>query len=345
MSLAPNPAPGPALHVPPVRIGVDVGGTKVLAGVVDHAGRVLHVVRRDTPQPGATAREVEDVVVDAVLAVVALAGDPPVAGVGLAAAGFMDVERERVLFAPHLPWRGEPVRRSLADRLGIGVAVDNDANCAGLAEVTYGAARGVASALMITLGTGIGGAWLLRGEVIRGANGMAGEFGHMCVVPDGVVCPCGQRGCWEQYCSGTALARVLAARLEEETDRSQGARRSSTSHRSAASEDLTGPLITDAARQGDPIALAAFASVGDWLGRGVANLVAALDPDLVVIGGGVSQAGELLLAPARAALAQSITGAGHRTLPPLVAAELGAEAGLIGAAVLASKGAERSRSS
>ncbi len=312
-----------------MRIGVDVGGTKVLAGVVDDAGRVLGVVRRDTPRPGATAREVEDVLVEAVIAAAASAGDAGLSGVasvGLAAAGFVDVERERVLFAPHLPWRGEPVRRSLTERLGVPVAMDNDANCAGLAEATYGAARGATSVLMITLGTGIGGAWLLRGEVIRGANGMAGEFGHMCVVPQGLSCPCGQRGCWEQYGSGTALTRLVSARLGDAAGAIGW---------SGPAETTSGPAITEAARRGDPAAVAAFESVGDWLGRGVANLVAALDPDLVVVGGGVSQAGELMLAPARSALARHVAGAGHRVLPRLVAAELGPQAGLIGAAVLA----------
>ena len=207
------------------------------------------------------------------------------------------------MFAPHLPWRGEPVRARLADRLGVPVALDNDANCAALAESTYGAARGTRSALMVTLGTGIGGAVVLDGRVLRGHNGMAGEFGHMKVVPGGHPCPCGGEGCWEQYSSGHALVRLARARigleptLLEELCEGDPAR-------------LTGPMVTAAAADGDLVARQAFASIGDWLGVGVANLVAAFDPDVVVVGGGVSAAGDRLLEPARAALTRSLVGAG-----------------------------------
>ena len=193
------------------------------------------------------------------------------------------------------------------------VLVDNDANAALWAEARFGAAQDTRDAVMVTLGTGIGGALLENGMLIRGANGMAGEFGHMQVVPDGRECECGRRGCWEQYCSGRALARAAAA----------------------AGHALAGPALTTAARSGDPAAVAAYVEVGTWLGVGVANLVAALDPPLVVVGGGVSAAGDLLLGPAREALASGVVGVGHRDLPPLVGAGLGPLAGVIGVADLA----------
>ena len=308
-----------------VRVGVDIGGTKVLAGVVDDRGRVTRTGHRATPGRRVLARQVEDALIEAVLEA---ADGHPLAGVGVAAAGFVDSAGERVMFAPHLPWQGEPLRANLADRLGCPVALDNDANCAALAEWTYGAAQGAASALMITMGTGIGGAVLLNGWVLRGANGMAGEFGHMQVVPGGQPCECGRRGCWEQYSSGNALVRNSRTLMSEQPsvlEEMSGGR----------PDHVTGPMVTAAAEEGDLVARAAFASVGDWLGIGTANLVAALDPEIVVIGGGVSAAGDRLLDPARASLRRTLVGAEHRTVPPLAAAWLGPEAGIIGAGLLA----------
>lgn len=307
-----------------VVVGVDIGGTKVLAGVVDADGRVGRTATRTTPGRRVVAQQVEDALVEAVLDA---ADGSPLAGVGVAAAGFVDSTGERVMFAPHLPWQGEPLRDLLVERLGCPVGLDNDANCAARAEAHHGAARGAASALMITLGTGIGGAVLLGGQVLRGANGMAGEFGHMQVVPDGQPCECGRRGCWEQYCSGNALVRTVRTLMAEQPSvllEMSGGR----------AEAVTGPMVTAAAEEGDLVARQAFASVGDWLGVGTASLVAALDPEVVVVGGGVSAAGDRLLEPARAALQRTLVGAAHRRVPPLVGAELGPGAGMIGAARL-----------
>jgi glucokinase len=307
-----------------VVVGVDIGGTKVLAGVVDPDGRVTRTGRRTTPGRRVVTSQVEDALAGAILD--AAAGEP-LAGVGVAAAGFVDSAGERVMFAPHLPWQGEPLRDLLEQRLGCPVALDNDANCAARAEAHHGAARGATSALMITMGTGIGGAVLLEGQVLRGANGMAGEFGHMQVVPGGRPCECGRGGCWEQYSSGNALVRDARALMAEQpsvlTELSDG-----------HPDQVTGPMVTTAAEAGDLVARAAFASVGDWLGVGTANLVAALDPQVVVIGGGVSAAGDRLLDPARAALQRTLVGVDHRVVPRLVAAELGPEAGMVGAALL-----------
>ncbi len=307
-----------------VRIGVDVGGTKVLAGVVDEHGRVGRTALRRTPGRRVSVELVEDALTDSVIDA---AAGRPILGVGVAAAGFVDAARERVMFAPHLPWAGDPVRERLARRWGTEVALENDANCAALAEARFGAARGASSAVVVTMGTGIGGALLLDGRVVRGWQGMAGEFGHQQVVPDGRSCECGRSGCWEQYASGNALVRFARARFGVQP----------TMLTEACDGDphlLTGPMVSAAAERGDAVARAAFASVGEWLGTGVANLVATFDPEVVVVGGGLSEAGDRLLDPARAVLARSVVGAAHRALPALVAAELGPRAGLVGAATL-----------
>jgi len=307
----------------PVVVGVDVGGTKVLAAEVSPEGEVLRVARRRTP-----GRRVEEALVETAMdeAVAEVVAGRRLGGVGVAAAGFVDAAGERVAFAPHLPWRGRRVRAHLAERWRVPVLLDNDANCAARAEASYGAAVGADDALVLTLGTGIGGAVLLDGALHRGSNGMAGEFGHMQVVPDGRGCECGGSGCWEQYSSGNALVRHAAAALAD------GATGALADLVAASDDGLTGPLVTQAAEQDDPVAVAAFASVGDWLGVGVANLVAAFDPAVVVVGGGVSAAGDLLLAPARVALERSLVASTERVVPPLLEARFGPEAGVVGAA-------------
>ncbi|GAA4806254.1 ROK family protein [Nocardioides caeni] len=295
-------------------IGVDVGGSKLLAVKLGPDGAVEATATAVMPGRTAPGAELEDAVVR-VASVVADGG--AVAGLGVAVAGLVDAAAERFLFGAHLPWRDEPIRERLARRTGWTVAMDNDANCAARAEVARGAARGAGSALVITLGTGIGGAVVIDGRVIRGAHGLAGEFGHQQVVPDGLACECGLRGCWEQYSSGRALERVT---------------------RVALGRHLDGPEVTRLAREGDVVAQQAFATIGTWLGVGVAGLVSSFDPEIVVVGGGVSAVGDLLFAPARAALAASLQGTAYRPVPPLLAAELGPEAGAIGAALLVSQG-------
>jgi glucokinase len=297
-------------------IGVDIGGTKVAAGVVDERGRVLARARRLTPSRSPKA--VEATIVEVVEELGAR----------------HEIRAARVLFAPHLAWRNEPLRDAVADALSMPVVVENDANAAAWAEWRFGAGQGEPRLVCVTLGTGIGGGIVLDGEVQRGRYGMAGEFGHMVVVPDGQRCECGNRGCLEQYASGNVLGREA-----RELARAGSPVTVPLVERVGGDIDaLVGPVITEAARDGDPVAIELFEEVGRWLGLGLANLAAALDPGMFVIGGGVSDAGELLLRPARESFRRTLTGRGFRPEPKIVPAALGPEAGLVGAADLARRG-------
>ena len=307
-------------------IGVDVGGTKVAAGVVDEKGEVLTLVRRRTPSTS------DDQTADVIAEVVKeLSADHDVEAVGVGAAGWVDVDRRKVMFAPNLAWREEPLRDRVVERVGLPVVVENDGNAAAWAEYRFGAGRGERHLLLVTVGTGIGAGIVVEGRLCRGRFGVAGEFGHVQVVPGGRRCGCGNRGCWEQYVSGRALtreAREIADVRPTEAPRLLelvGGR----------PEHIQGPDVTRAAQEGDPAALEAFDVVGSWLGQGLADLAAVLDPGVFVIGGGVAEAGGLLLGPARRAFAERLSGRGHRPLADVRIAELGNHAGLVGAADLA----------
>lgn len=310
-------------------IGVDIGGTKISAGVVDAGGRVLDRERRATPGTDVTATE--DAIVDVVTA---LSARNEVCAVGVGAAGWIGTDRATVLFSPHLAWRDEPLRDALAARIAVPVLVENDGNAAAWAEYRFGVARSRPVVVCVTLGTGIGGGMVLDGAVYRGAHGIACEWGHMSVVPGGRQCACGNRGCWEMYASGRALA--LDARELVVESPATGVR---LIELGGGVDAITGPVVTAAASGGDPAAVAICTAAGRWLGRGLADLAAALDPSIFVVGGGVSEAGELLLGPAREEFAQTLAGRGFRPLPPIVAAALGPDAGLIGAADLARRAA------
>jgi glucokinase len=331
-------AAGPQVTRPPagqtgegmgLAIGVDVGGTKVAAGVVDDQGTVIEKLRRYTPaaSPDDTINVISGVVTE-------LTGRYKVDAVGIGAAGFVDQTRSNVLFAPNLAWRDEPVKKLVEERIGRPVVVENDANAAAWAETKLGAARGHDHVVLITVGTGIGAGIVIDGGLYRGCFGSAGEPGHYRVVPDGRVCGCGNRGCWEQYASGSALvaeAREFARRSPEAAAR--------LLHLGGGSvEMLDGPAVTAAALEGDPGAVRCFEIVGSWLGAGLADLSAILDPGCFVIGGGVSEAGELLLGPAREVYEHGLTGRSHRPYADVRLAELGPDAGLIGAADLARSG-------
>ena len=314
-------------------IGIDIGGTKVAAGVVDGAGVVVARARRDTP--GADPAAVEDVIAELVEE---LAAAHEVVSVGIGAAGFVDARRATVLFAPHLAWRHEPlrdaverrVRARLGRRVGRRTIVENDANAAAWAEYRFGAGRGEPQLVCVTLGTGIGGGIVHGGRVQRGRSGIAGEFGHMVVVPGGHRCECGNRGCWEQYVSGNALGREA----REMAVASSPVVQDLLARVGGDPSRIDGPVVTAAARDGDPAAVELCSEAGRWLGVGLANLAAALDPGTFVIGGGLSDADELLLGPAREAFRRALTGRGFRPEARIVRASLGPDAGLVGAADL-----------
>ena len=310
-------------------IGVDLGGTKLLAGGVDAALRVHH--RATRPARGADQAAVLDTVVSAVTEVrdALEAASHEVLGVGFGIPCLIDQLRGRAIMAVNLPIADLPFRDLMAERLGLPVVVDNDANAAMLAEWRFGAASGATDAALLTIGTGIGGGLVVGGALQRGSVGAGAELGHMVVEIDGPRCQgnCPNRGCLEAMASGTALARE-AARIARE-------RPSSGLGRAAAEGvEVTGHLVTELAHDGDPAAIDALALIGGRLGVGIANLVNMLNPDVVVVGGGVIAAGDLLLGPARAVVAERALSP-SKELARVVPARFGAESGMLGAAALA----------
>jgi glucokinase len=308
-------------------IGVDVGGTKVAAGVVDVAGKVLTKIRRDTPADDVA--KTRDVIVEAITE---LTASHEVEAVGIGAAGWIDANRSTVLFAPNIAWRDEPLRTYVSEAIGLPVIVENDANVAAWAEFRFGAARHAEdSMVLLTIGTGVGGGIVLGGELLRGAHGIAGELGHMLSMPDGHPCGCGRFGCIEQYTSGSALVRFARSGARQQPDRATALLELA----GGEVEAITGQMVTAAAKGGDGVSCDAFAKVGLWLGVGLADMVQLLDPQILVVGGGVIDAGELLLGPARHSFMESLAQRGTLPVAEIRPAELGNEAGLVGAADLA----------
>lgn len=306
--------------------GIDVGGTKIAGGVVDEVGNVLEYHRVESPASDVEAIE------DAITGLVQrLQANHDVTCVGVGAAGYIDKGRTTVMFAPNLAWRDVNLSKEIEERVGVPVVIENDANAAAWGEFRFGAGHDVEDLLLVTVGTGVGGGLVLDGELYRGAFGVGAEIGHLRVVPGGRLCGCGNYGCFEQYASGSALVRnareqVRAGSLLARTllDLTHG-----------DVDRIDGPVITDAAREGDKFAIEQLAELGRWLGEGIASLTAVLDPAVVAIGGGVADADELLLDPIRAAFASNLSGRGHRPMLEIRKATLGNRAGLIGAADLA----------
>ena len=308
-------------------IGIDVGGTKVLGGVVSATGEILATARRDTPREGGRAltQAIADVANE-------LGQEFESEAIGVSAAGFISSDRKTILATPNIAgWNGVDLDNELTEILGKRIVLENDANAAAWGEAKFGAGIGKKNVLLLTIGTGIGGGIIADGKLHRGAFGIAAEIGHIRVVPDGLLCGCGAKGCFEQYGSGSALMRHTRELIAE--DASAG--KALLSRGDGTIDGLTGASITEAARAGDSVALAAFARTGDWLGAGIASLSVVLDPECVIIGGGVVDAGELLLKPIREGVARYMPFAGKHPYPEIIAATLGNEAGLVGVADLA----------
>ncbi len=308
-------------------VGVDLGGTKLSAGVVDAELRVHHrAVRR------ARGRDQAEVVATIVAAVEEAVETAPgtVEAVGFGIPSLIDQRRGVPVFTTHLPLRDLPFRELMAERLGLPVFVDNDANLALLAEVRAGAAAGAAHAVMFTLGTGIGGAAWIAGRLLHGAVGAAGELGHTVIEVDGPACPCGNVGCLEALASGTALGREGLRVARGQPDSALG-------RALAGGREVTGALVTELAHDGDPASRDLVALIGMRLGVGIANAVNVFGPEVVVVGGGVIAADELLLAPARQVVARRALPPG-RDLVRIVRARFGEESGMIGGALLALEG-------
>jgi glucokinase len=252
--------------------------------------------------------------------------------VGISAAGFVSSDRKTMLATPNIAdWNGVDLNKEISALIGVPVVIENDANAAVWGEAKFGAGRGESHIILLTIGTGIGGGIIINGQLHRGAYGIAAEFGHMRVLPEGHLCGCGQRGCFEQYASGNALLR----HAREAVSASPEIARNLLALGDGSVAGMTGKHITEAARNGDAVALASFNTTAQWLGAGIASLAVLLDPACVIIGGGVIDAGEILLAPTREALERYLPFVGKHPSPRIVAAELGNEAGLVGVADLA----------
>lgn len=307
-------------------IGIDVGGTKVLGGVVSPTGEILTTSRRDTPREGGKAltQTIADVANE-------LLNEYPVESIGISAAGFISSDRQTILATPNIAgWNGVNLDQELNEILGKRIVLENDANSAAWGEFKFGAGRGRKDLMALTLGTGVGGGLILGGSVFRGAFGIGAELGHIRIVPDGHLCGCGIRGCLEQYASGSALMRHAREAISASPDLA----RNLLARGDGTLEGLKGHHITEAARDEDPVALAAFNTMANYLGAGIASLCAVIDPSCIVIGGGVIDAGEIFLGPTRKAALALIPFSGKHPYPDIVPAELGNSAGLVGVADL-----------
>ena len=309
-------------------VGIDIGGTKIAGALVSPDGRITHREQVSTPEEGTDA--ILDATSELIASLETAAGDA-VAGVGMACAAFVDGSSGHLWFAPNLPWRDLAVADEVGRRVGHEVLVENDANAAAWGEYRHGSGRDGEDMLLVTVGTGVGGGCVVDDRLLRGGHGIGGEIGHITIDPHGPRCGCGNDGCLEVHASGTALERIARELMASGTAKGAGLRQ-----RCGGDPDaLTGQDVTDLAREGDEGAVALLAEVGRRLGEGLASICAVLDPGLVVIGGGVADAGPLLLDPAGEAFAARLVGRGRRPSPRVVAASLGNDAGLVSVATLA----------
>jgi glucokinase len=304
-------------------IGIDIGGTKISAGVVDSSGNLIDSSRISTPTEGGK---------ELILAVINLIKEIKVKheikGIGISIAALISSDYGTIVGAPNIANLSKlNFVNEIKAEFKLPIVVENDANSAMWAEFKFGNAKGLNPVMFFIIGTGVGGGLVIDGKLFKGANGIGAEFGHMCVVPNGLLCGCGSKGCIEQYASGGALIRYANEAIINNPQ-------SSETLLSFGEGKLTGSGLTKAAKAGDELALAAFNKQADWLGLACASYSLILDPEAIIIGGGVADAGELFLAPVREAMRKYMPFAESHVPPKIIAAKFGNDAGLIGAADL-----------
>ena len=305
-------------------IGIDIGGTKIAGAVVSETGEII------AEQRVATQAGDSEAIIDAVVEMIErLALGRAITAAGVAAPGFIDSKQSTVYYTPNINWRNEPLRERLLKRLNLDITIDNDANAAGWAEYRFGAGRSLNDMTMLTIGTGVGGAIVSQGRLFRGGFGTGAELGHLRIVPEGLPCGCGARGCIEQYGSGRALLR-MANEIADVGGIGLALADARREH-----GELDGAIVGGLIAERDPGAVLALEQLGHWLGQACASLSAVLDPEVFVFGGGVSIAGDLLLDPVRESYRQNVPARGYHPEPAFVIAELVNDAGVVGAADLA----------
>ena len=305
-------------------IGIDIGGTKIAGAVVSETGEII------AEQRVATQAGDSEAIIDAVVEMIErLALGRAITAAGVAAPGFIDSKQSTVYYTPNINWRNEPLRERLLKRLNLDITIDNDANAAGWAEYRFGAGRSLSDMTMLTIGTGVGGAIVSQGRLFRGGFGTGAELGHLRIVPEGLPCGCGARGCIEQYGSGRALLR-MANEIADVGGIGLALADARREH-----GELDGAIVGGLIAERDPGAVLALEQLGHWLGQACASLSAVLDPEVFVFGGGVSIAGDLLLDPVRESYRQNVPARGYHPEPAFVIAELVNDAGVVGAADLA----------
>jgi glucokinase len=307
-------------------IGIDIGGTKIAGAVVDELGNIIKRDRTDSPV--SSQAQIFNAVLDMCNS---LRTEFEISAIGISAAGLINKSRDQIVFSPNLDLTHSKLSVQIQEATGLKVVLENDANSAAWGEFKYGAGVDFSNAVLLTVGTGLGCGIIIDHQLFTGGFGMAAEAGHLIIKPDGQLCGCGQRGCLEQYASGQALTRNARSFV---SSGSPGAAALLKLCNGNAAE-LTGAMVTAAAREGDPASISILAEAGKWLGYGMAAIAAILDPEIFIVGGGGGDAGELLLQPTRAAFEQRLTAKDLRPLANIVTAKLGNDAGMVGVADLA----------
>lgn len=304
-------------------IGIDIGGTKISVGVVDSSGNLIDSSRCSTPTEGG-----KELISSVINLIKEFNKKYEIKGIGISIAALISSDYGTIVGAPNIANLSKlNFVNEIKEEFELPIIIENDANAAMWAEFKFGNAKGLNPVMFFIIGTGVGGGLVIDGKLFKGANGIGAEFGHMCVVPDGLLCGCGSKGCIEQYASGGALIRYANEALLANPDKSEEVL-------SFGEGKLSGTALTKAAKAGNELALAAFSKQADWLGLACASYSLIIDPQAIIIGGGVVDAGELFLAPVRAAMRKYMPFAESHVPPKIIAAKFGNDAGLIGAADL-----------